>query len=220
MNRFTVLVPRKDEDEPVSSILMSKQIARQIGATPVIFHVTAKHKPAHQLQDLLGLSDDSVSGCILETIRGDDVASAIVKRAQDPAVRFVVLSGSRNRPEMGPITARVLASGCSPTIVLKPEVGRAADDTSDAIHDVPQENSIRRILVPLDSSPAAAEAIRPALELAAIENAQIDILHIAGYGSAAELQMGALPLGRYVDQPHHELITWSSEFLNRFYHSV
>jgi nucleotide-binding universal stress UspA family protein len=61
-----------------------------------------------------------------------------------------------NRWRYGSVASRLIREAPIPTLVIGPGV----------LESVPQEAAIRRILVPLDGSPLAETALRPALELA------------------------------------------------------
>jgi hypothetical protein len=78
---------------------------------------------------------------------------------------------------------------------------------------------LRRILVPLDSSPGSAEAVHRAADLAKREEATLDILHIASPGDLPPSEAGSLPVGLYMDHAHYDLKSWSLEFMRRFFHN-
>jgi nucleotide-binding universal stress UspA family protein len=75
---------------------------------------------------------------------------------------------------------------------------------------------VRRILVPLDGTPTAAMAVRPACDIALRRDAELLILHIATSGNRLPKEPGTYIVGMYMDQPQHEWPLWAREFLERF----
>jgi nucleotide-binding universal stress UspA family protein len=122
---------------------------------------------------------------------------------------LVVLHAGRAKGEVSDITLNVICRICCPALVVRPDLHLGQDS---------EGRWLRRILVPLDSSPGSAEAVQRAAQLASRENATLDILHIASPGDLPPSEPGSLPVGLYMDHAHYDLKSWSREFLRRFFH--
>jgi nucleotide-binding universal stress UspA family protein len=70
---------------------------------------------------------------------------------------------------------------------------------------------IRRILVPLNGSEQAAQAVREAAALATAASARLVLLHVV----CEPAQAREPAISRYSDQIHHEMEAWSDEFMRR-----
>jgi universal stress protein A len=145
----------------------------------------------------------------LESVEGTDVSEQIIKVAERIQPRLVVLHAGRARREVSDITLSVICRICCPALVVRPDLDLGANL---------EGRWLRRILVPLDSSPGSAEAVHRAAELARSENATLDILHIASPGDVPPSEPGSLPVGLYMDHAYYDLRSWSREFIRRFFH--
>jgi nucleotide-binding universal stress UspA family protein len=161
------------------------------------------------LKSRLGLSEQDTHLCTLESAEGTDVAEQIIAVAERIQARLVVLHAGRVGGTVSDITMSVICRIGCPALVVRPDL----DLRSDA-----EGRWLRHILVPLDSSPGSAEAVRRATELARRENATLDILHIASPRDLPPSEPGSLPVGLYIDHPHYDLKSWSREFMRRFFH--
>lgn len=128
------------------------------------------------------------------TIAEPPVAAALRAQGSADDVQAVV-AGLRNRPE-GPLPAGHIAldlvtSLRKPVVVVPP------------VADLPAR--ITRILVPLDGTRAAADALRGTLDVAHRGGVDVVVLHVH--------PVGALPAVE--EQPHHELEAWRREFIAR-----
>jgi nucleotide-binding universal stress UspA family protein len=79
-----------------------------------------------------------------------------------------------------------------------------------------ERRGIKRLLLPLDGAPDTSDALQPSAMLAGLHEATLDVVHVATPHDAKLQKLGALPMLRYQDQPHHSLELWSREFLRRF----
>jgi nucleotide-binding universal stress UspA family protein len=159
------------------------------------------------LKNRLGLSEQDTHLCTIECVEGTDVAGEIVGAAERIRARFVVLQAGKAEGMVSDITLSVICRVGCPAIVVRPALGLKPDA---------EGRWLRRILVPLDSTPGSAEAVLRAAELARRENASLDILHIASALDTPPSEPGSLPVGLYMDQPHYDLKSWSREFMRRF----
>lgn len=154
---------------------------------------------ARGLAGLVGATLD-----VLHSANGPPAASTIVKRAVDDSASLIAM-GSRVGPESGALASvveDVLRSATCP-VVLVASTG-------------PREPwSLHHLLLPHDGTPTSANAVAPAVALAARAGAELLVLHVAAAAAARPEEPGTFKAPRYVDQPHHEWSAWEDEFLAR-----
>src|SRR5215831_430388 len=193
-----------------ASLHLARRAARRLGATVVILHVSQPRLNPQDLKIRLGLSEQDTHLCTIESAEGADVAEQILAAAQRIQPRLVVLHSGQAQNAVSDITLNVICHVCCPALVVRPDLDLSTDTEGPWL---------RHILVPLDSSPSPAEAVRRAAELARRENASLDILHIASAKGEPPSEPGSLPVGLYIDHPHYDLKSWSREFMRRFFHT-
>jgi nucleotide-binding universal stress UspA family protein len=74
--------------------------------------------------------------------------------------------------------------------------------------------SLRRLVVPLEGSPSASEAMRRADDAFCRRGREIVMLHVVTTDVPGEI--GSFPAPRIVDQEHYEWSAWQEEFCMRF----
>ena len=188
---------------------LARRAANRLSATVVILHVSQPGLSPRDLKSRLGLSEGDTQLCTIESVEGTDVAGQIVAAAERIRARFVVLHAGKGGGMISDITLKVICRIRCPALVVRPDL----DLKTDA-----EGRWLRRILVPLDSTPGSAEAVLRAAELARRENATLDILHIASPRDMPPSEPGSLPVGLYMDHPHYDLKSWSRESMRRFFH--
>jgi len=122
------------------------------------------------------------------------VATALAAAARRPEVTALVV-GARGTPggrRPAGHTALALATSLDKPLVVVPPLARLAD-------------RIRRILVPLDGTPASAAALSGTVRLACRGAVEVVLLHVHGEET----------LPAFEEQSEHELDAWSAEFLAR-----
>jgi nucleotide-binding universal stress UspA family protein len=203
MEAAVVLVPHDGTKKASAALVPARLAADDLGATIIIMHVSPTPIRPEMIKQRLGLSDEEIKGCILESMVADDAARGITRRAEQLGARLIAMSSHADDTSIGSVTADVVRRACCPVLAVRPEAAIASG------------KRLGRILVPHDASPISAEAVEWAALLAQRENAQLDILHIAAAGEPPP-ESGSLPVGPYLDQEHYDLKTWSDEFLHRF----
>ena len=208
-NSSFILVPMGRNESTRVALELARRAAARLGATVVILHVSQPRVNPRELESHLGLSQEDTRLCTLESVEGTDISGKIAEVAERIHSRFVVLHAGRHKGEVSDITLNTICHICCPALVVRPDLNLGADL---------EGRWLRRILVPLDSSPGSAEAVHRAAELARRENANLDILHIASPGDLPPSEPGSLPVGLYMDYAYYDLKSWSREFMRRFFH--
>ena len=131
---------------------------------------------------------------------GEDPAGAIVQ-ASDAAASPLIVMSMLDSP-LGRATKAVLRKATCPIVVVPPREKR-------------QEWQLRRVLLPLDGSPAAAAGLRPASELCTRGGASLYVVHIVVPEPAQPREAGTLAAPAYIDRPEYDWPAWTDEFLAR-----
>jgi nucleotide-binding universal stress UspA family protein len=129
------------------------------------------------------------NGCTVAVeVRSGPVADTILAFAEASAADLIAMSthgrGGLSRAVMGSVADRVVRSGRLPVLVRR------------AAEGAPRGFNLRRLLVPVDSTPLAEEALVHAQRLAAACDAEVLLLYVwdnMGYqlGSFPENELGA-----------------------------
>ncbi len=201
----TILVPLDGSNQATRVLPVADGLARILGATIHIVHVSPQAVPAREICDKLQLTTRHLSGTVLDQCAGAP-AAAIVEEAKKRGSRFIVMCchTAAEQPEggFGEIARDILLHTPCP-IVLVPS-GWAQ-----------RLWSLRRLLMPHDGTPANAQAIGAVSDLCYDARAEMTILHVATAAAAPPGDTGALHVPHYADQPQHEWPAWGAEFLSR-----
>lgn len=180
-----VIAAVDDSPEALAVITTGDAVASLFGSTLEVAHVCEGKRDAlparltssgHEVRLLRG----PVSSTIAQAVAGADVAAVVLGAGSS---RAGTIAGS---------CAQQLITSVRIPVVVVPVRARAPA-------------RIRRILIPLDGTRAASDALRHAVEL----SAQPDVRFIALHVHTQTL----VPM--FSDQPHHEVRAWSAEFLRR-----
>jgi nucleotide-binding universal stress UspA family protein len=140
-------------------------------------------------------------GVEAEVIEQGDVARQVVARAAAGEVEAVAV-GLRTGPEpgIGGVATALLRDLSDPLLLVRPGMR-------------PIER-LRRLLVPLEGSPSASEAMRYTDEAFCARGREIVMLHVMTSDCPSE--PGSLPAPRMVDQEQYDWSAWQEEFRMRF----
>ncbi len=201
-----MLVALDGSSAAATALPAARALGRQLGAKVETLYVSRRSVSEAALRRRLGLRAGgrgalSISACIGEP------AECILRQTEEPGVELVVLTthGRSVRPgrALGSVTAAVIAASTRPLLLVRPEAAarRAAP--------------IRRLLFPLDGTPATAAALKDVMALAGRLRASIDVLYVIAGRSGGPQERGSMGTPRYVDQPHHEWAQWADEVMER-----
>ncbi len=201
----TILVPLDGSIQATMVLPVADGLARILGATIHIVHVSPQSLPAGEICGKLQLMARHLSGTVLDQCAGAP-AAAIVEEAKKRGSRFIVMCchTAPERPDggFGEIARDILLQTPCPVLLVPPGWAQRLW-------------SLRRLVVAHDGTPASAQAIGAASELCHDARAEMIILHVATAAAAPPEDTGALHAPHYVDQPQHEWPAWAGEFLSR-----
>jgi nucleotide-binding universal stress UspA family protein len=206
----SVLVPLDGSADAEAVIPVARAAARLLGATVRLLHVSEQPLEVERLLESTALQPTSLMGLVLENASGPP-ADAILEAARHNHIALIVMSstgatgdGSRS---LGSVAREVLQRASCPLVLVRPDVARRF---------ISERRGIKKLLLPLDGAPDTSTVLKPAAELAALCEATLDVVHVAVPQGPPTPQIGALPVFRYQDQPHHSAELWTREFLRRF----
>lgn len=156
-------------------------LAELLGAAVEAVHVRAR-TPAER-----AAAAAAAAGAVsLRTLAGP-VVPALLAAAREPEVAALVVAGGG---PLGP-TVRALLAAVETPVAVVPAAARPGP--------------LRRLLVPLDGTEAAAAGVRDTVDRARAAGLELVVLHVR--------EPERVP--PFLDQPHHELAAWAEEFLAR-----
>ncbi len=206
--RTTVLLALDGSPAAATALPVARAVAAQLGAGVEILHVSSG--PDSSRHERLYREREEPDGMELRVILNEEPAPAILRAADDPAVTLVVLTTHGRIVEpgrsLGRVAEKVIAGAARPILLVRPE---AAAESGGHIA------GLKRLLAPVDGSPATAVALRSVANLAVQLGASMDLLYVAGPASVPAQEPGSIGAPRYVDQPQHEWPHWAGEVIAR-----
>jgi len=189
---MTLLVAVADPDADRELVAGARALAAAAGWDARAVHV---REPGGLDLGSADLGDLEVIGLVGDT---EAEIAGLVDRADVDvlAVGLRVESGS----SLGHLAETLLQSLPAPLLLVRPGMRPLT--------------SLRRLVVPLEGSPSASEAMRRADDAFCTRGREIVMLHVVTSDVPGE--RGSLPAPRIVDQEHYEWTAWQEEFCMRF----
>ncbi len=204
-----VLVALDESEAAATALPVARSVAAQLGAEIEVLHATYVTADTGELRRRLGLESGELRDVPLIMCEGD-AAPCILEHASAPGVLLMALAthGRAIEPgrRLGRVAEAVVKRSMRPILLIRPE--------ASAVHHA-EPGPMKRLLLPLDGSPATAAALEPAFALISRLGASADVLHVASAKQAGERERGSMSAPRYVDQPQHEWPHWASELMDR-----
>jgi nucleotide-binding universal stress UspA family protein len=196
-----VLVALATAEGARAAVVVARTLALPDCAPLHVVHLGPDAGAAPDALKSLGLGAAEIDGAVVDIPTGDP-AEWLLDLAVRRNARAVVLSSG--------------AAPCAPSRVAETLLTRADIPVVFVRADAPETPwEPRRVLLPLDGTPASALAIDPALALARSRGGSVDLLHVAGLRAPATEEPGSIAAPAYTDQPQHEWPAWSREFVAR-----
>jgi nucleotide-binding universal stress UspA family protein len=196
VTKDTILVPLDGSPLSERAVPYAAALAKAIGTSVLLLSVREGNdgrvtrdpdlrrsilaaEESHQREYLRGVAERMVGqGTAVETESllgdpGDEILKAI--EGLDPRLLVLATHGRSglSRWRYGSVAGRLIREAPVPTFVIGPEVLQDEDRTP----------AVKRILVPLDGSPLAEGALRPAVELAQSLHASIVLLRVVSWAA-------------------------------------
>lgn len=204
-----VLVALDGSEAAATALPVARSVAAQLSAEMGVLHATYMTADAGELRHRLGLESGELQGVPITACEGEP-APCIVDHSREPGVLLVVLTthGMAIEPgrRLGRVAEAVVKRSTRPILLVRPEAATVQRT---------EPGPIRRVLLPLDGSPATAAALEPAFALISRLGASAEVLHVASRQQVGERERGSMSAPRYVDQPQHEWSQWASELVDR-----
>ena len=190
---MTLLIAVKDVKVDRDLVKAARALAKAAGWEAGVVHVRETPGEAELDKDAFG-----------------DIAVAELNGAPAPTIRLLVdeagvdalALGLRRttRAGLGHVPGALLGRLSAPLLLVRPGMRPLT--------------TLRRLLVPLEGSPSASEAMRVADDLFCARGREILMLHVVTGDVPGEA--GSLSAPRLVDQEHYEWAEWKEEFSMRF----
>lgn len=183
------MVAAVDSSKSAGSVLaVAVRAGAAVGARAEAFHVRAGGRPPVEVADAAGIP--------LTTLEGDPVSS-ILDVLSAPDVVLGVIGARREAADYrfaGSIAAAIIARSPTPLIVVGPHVRHPSQRLS-------------RVLVPLDGTAQAADAVHDVIALFTAPDVDVVVHHVFDRTTVPACW----------DQPQHAQESWAREFLARWY---
>jgi nucleotide-binding universal stress UspA family protein len=200
-----LLVPLDGSSPAEATLEIAEVIVGRSNAEIHVLFVSEEALPADAVASRARVPDRWLRRVHLHGARGEAAAS-ILKVARDIGAHAVLLSShgvTRNlNVPAGHVTIEVLQDPPCPAYVV-----RSALSAKSQAHRL---RHLRRILVPLDGTSEAAQAIEGASALALQAGARLLMLHVLT-DKPELVRAQVVPV--YSDQSHYELEAWEEEFV-------
>ncbi len=205
-----VILPLDGSDMSTTAYGAAVAMAELLGASLHIVHVSEARIAEEELLEHLKLKPSQGQGATLRQLQGS-VVDSLMQYALNADAHLIVMSGHgetyNQRHLAGSTALAIMQHATIPILVIRSGMER-----------LPKPGwAPKKMLVPLDGSPEATEAMDQVFHLARDLHSDVDVLHIAVLGKEAPKGKGAYSSPRYLDYPHYDWPAWSDEFIRRCY---
>ena len=190
---MTLLIAVKDAKVDRDLVKAARALAKAAGWEAGVVHVRETPGEAALDKDAFG-----------------DIAVAELNGAPAPTIRLLVDEAGVDALAIGLRRTTSAGLGHVPGALL----GRLSAPLLLVRPGMRPLTTVRRLLVPLEGSPSASEAMRFADDLFCARGREILMLHVVTGDVPGEA--GSLSAPRLVDQEHYEWAEWKEEFSMRF----
>lgn len=203
-----IVLPLDGSDAAATALGAAQALTNSTHGVLHIVHAIEARVPEDQLMVRLKVGPLEVTSWSLDQVPHD--ADGILSFARDIGATMIVASthGTTDDPEslIGGTARALIQEASLPILLIRSHMRR-----------IPGARwAPRRLLIPLNGSPEAAEQTPQVLELAALLDADVDVLNVAVMGAKRPVKAGAMPGPRYEDYAHRDVPAWADEFLRRF----
>ncbi len=211
----------------LAALPVARRLTERLDAELSLLHVidpeTSRELLGISLADIrthLNLESAALAGISL-SLQYDEPSAGIVRMGADPTTALVVMvshggehmvkGGEAGR--MGHVAEAVLARATRPLVMVRPEAELARGAIGQSPTDRDRMPPLRRLLVPLDGTPATARGIQTILPLASRCGAELDLLFVVAAGLAGPMEPGSIAVPAYVDHAVLAWPTWTHDVL-------
>lgn len=199
-----LLLPLDGSENSLKALAPAIVLSKALASTLHIIHVSDAKLDHDELITKLGLPREGIAGSTIDSITGDPVEE-ILRRSEN--VEYVVMAtrgqGGCQGKMAGSVAEQILHRSDSNVLVIPPRASGF--------------KAISRVVVPLDGTPSAADAMPAAFAIARATGASISILHIPPVKSTKRenLEPGSLFVEEMLDESEG-IRDIKDEFLDRF----
>ena len=208
-----ILIPLDSSETSLLALAPAKGLAKLLGMALHALYISDEELTKDELIKKVGLHDEDLPKIMLNHKSGciEDVILEESKTAD-----FVIMSShgeTCNKEKLaGSTTIKIMENIDVPLIIIKPEIVVSLEEGFW---------KPKKILIPLNGSMGAAQALAPVMNIISKIQSHIDLLHISSSVSCQETETareeGTFTAPYYQDYQHHEWKLWEKEFMRRFY---
>ena len=203
MNVPNILVPLDGSEQALAAVPVAKVLSEIERVATCLLYVGEHEPPDADLHERLARGTPILYGLAMEA-RSGSPATEIVQAAREMQSRMIVMC-KHSRPErtemLGGTAMQVLREASCPVVLVPPERGVAPWH-------------LQHMLVPHDGTPTTSAALKPAMQIADLADAELLVAHVTE-AKAPPQEPGTFTTPRYVDQPQYDWPSWGEEFAKR-----
>ena len=203
-----ILLPLDGSEASLNALMPAKSIARLLNLPVLILYISDQVLSKEELMQKLKLKKGILPKCLISQKNGNP-ADIIIEASKNAA--YIIMSTHGETLDLskmaGNVVSKVIQNTNVPIILIRPNA------------NITEENGLwkpKKVLIPLNGTPGASQALDPVSRLLPKNHVQIDLLHITLLKSSSPEKPGYLSVPYYMDSPHYEWPNWAREFLKRF----
>lgn len=202
-----ILLPLDGSDVALSALLPAKSVAVLLGMFLSILHISDEDLSQDELLQKIKINKKELPRFLVNHKKGDP-AEIILEESKKAGFIIMCTHGKSydTGKISGSVTYKIIENSEVPVMLIRPEIILA------------KENNFwkpKKVLIPLNGTAGAAQALTSTFEIIAKTKASVDLLHIPVAASKLPEQ-GSFTTSYYEDYSHHEWSSWSKEFQARF----
>lgn len=203
MSAPIILVPLDGSKQALSAVPVAKVFGEIEQLSLHILHVSEQQPAGADVRGRLSHGTEVLDGLAIDERTGRS-ETLIPQAARELDTQLIVMcrhTSDEPRKLLGRTAIKVLRDAPCPVVLVPPERGLVSWH-------------LQHVLVPHDGTPTTSAALKPAIEIAELAEAELLVAHVTDVG-ATPAEPGSYTAPRYVDQPQHEWPAWSNEFAKR-----
>ena len=209
MERDKILIlPLDGSQASLAALLPARSLSLLLDLAINIIFVSDDELSTEEIMKKLGLDYDYLPHFMITQKKG---AASKVILEESLRASYIVMSTHGETKDLSKFTGstacEIIVGSKIPVLLVRP------DQVLDHMDNIWKP---KKILIPLNGYPGAAQALKPLIELIIKTNSEVDLLHVAEISAEDTSKPGGLKVPYYEDSPHYEWPSWSQEFFRRF----
>lgn len=200
LKKGPILLALGDAHDAQAALRVVKRLCARSPQRVRLMHASEPAMSTEEVLEHLGLQAKDVEGLVVEPLTGPP-AQTLLDAARAEGCGLIILGLRPKDDEPGEVLRKLLLEAPCPLLLVPPDLR-------------PNWGEGGTVLLPLDGTPSTASVAPLAIDLAARNEAGLEILYVGVPRQPSE--PGSMVLPSFLDQPQHEWAMWKREFLFRF----